>query len=315
MASVCKIWNTICNSMIESKSFHLLLHFPLDTSCCKLLDPFHRQEYSISMKWLRSEGRLKLHFSKHGWIIVSDRSCLFILNPLTREVIELPPLSKKELHSMSFSISSVPTSLDCMVFGTFGSTVKVWRHGCANWCQSEVEGMSAHNAFRSSFASSVFFGGKLFCLGRRGHVVVYDPKENKSKLLENPNRLHFRRENIPGEMEFYLLELDRELVCIFKGRRLKSMSVYKLYGSRKACVKLRSFGDKTVFLSRRGALWRPSKKKEYANGILFPRFDVEGNNDVAFYSMKKRTFQAKFKDMKELMNCAWFEPNMTRKQN
>lgn len=312
-ASVCKTWNTSYNSMPESKYFPLLLHFPLDTSCCKLLDPFYGQEHSISMKWLRSDGRLKLHFSKHGWIIVSDRSCsLFILNPLTRDAIKLPPLSEEELHSMSFSFSSVPTSSDCMVFGVFGSTVKAWRCGWVNWCQREVEGMNVHDAFRASFASPVVFCDKLYCLGRRGHLVVYDPNKNTSQLLENPRRIRSPGGTVPGEKEFYLLELDRELVCIFKGSKIKSVSVYKLDQSKKAWVKLPRFGDKTVFLSCRGSLWRPSEKKEYTNGILFPRFYVENNMDMAFYSMQNRTFQAKFCDMEELMNCAWFEPNLTR---
>ncbi|KAJ3688010.1 hypothetical protein LUZ61_017174 [Rhynchospora tenuis] len=312
LVSVCKAWIPFTKSIQDSEDFPWLM-CSSDCGSLKFFDTFHGVENSLQMEWLGSDGKLALHFSKDGWVIASDRkNSLFLFNPLTRQGIQLPStLSDHWLLYMPFSFSSVPTNSDCIVlavWNTFDScTLITWHRGRVTWKSQHVEFQD--DLFRVASTCPVFYNDEFYILGRKGDLLIFNPITKECRFLNITVPVHFW--GVPGiRKDCYLLEFRGELIYVLQESMTASYVVYKLDQSKMVWAELDDLGDMTTFLSSKNCMSRQSRDRLYANGLLFPRFHGDDGNRPVLYSMQSHAFEPKPKDMKEIMNCLWFEPNL-----
>lgn len=269
------------------------------------------------MEWLGSYGKLTFHCSKDGWFIASDRNkSLFILNPLTREGIKLPPLRNYWISHMSFSFSSVPTNSNCIVLGVQANysycLLYTWRRGLDHWIEECIKFTDDDNddPFCPELVGPVFFRDEFYILGTKGDFLVFNPTTEKHQFLNMLAPIHSEAVLDTRKEECYLLQLDGELIYVFKSRMIETYSVYKLDRSKMVWMELKDLKGMTAFLSCGSSIMRPSMNRVYANGMLFPRIYGDGSKRPVFYSVQNDAWQLKSEDTKEIMNCIWFEPNL-----
>ncbi|XP_078178897.1 F-box/kelch-repeat protein At1g57790-like [Carex rostrata] len=255
-------------------------------------------EMQGKMKWLGSDGKLTIHFSKDGWIIASNRKwSLFILNSLTKQGIKLP-LSvltwSYMINKVIFSFSSVPTDSDCIVLGvcTYFRSCEL----CA-WHRRQLSSNRGYvdlsgNLFRPTSASPVFIKGEFYILGREGDLLVFNPITKKLRFLSIPVPIHSRRGSEIKEEDCYLPDLaGDQLIYVLKESTMASYVVYRLDQSKMIWVELDDLGDMTAFLSPRSSMLRLSRNKMYVNGMLFPKFYGKGRKKPVFFSIQNHAFQ------------------------
>ncbi|KAJ1697018.1 hypothetical protein LUZ63_005530 [Rhynchospora breviuscula] len=316
LTSVCKGWSEASSSIRKGKVWPWLMHLPnFKSQSCKFFDPLYRKEYTFKSDALDARDHLALRFSKNGWVVATEgNQRVFILNPFTAQVINLPPLKKYIFDGISFM--SVPTSPDFVVYGFFfqiyGEFVEIssWRPGDKEWGVLEFR---PSIPFFPSSNNPVLFRGEFYCLGRKGELGVFNPDMESWNVLCKPEPVHLTEPHY-GDEYCHLLELHGYLVSVFRtDDTKKTIHVFKLKQSEMVWEKLEHLGDMTLFVDRRNSIAIPSPEKKYANRIYVPRFegDLKSKN-VIFYSMEDNRYYPSMHThtMEEPVTCVWMEPNL-----
>ncbi|KAJ4807141.1 F-box protein family-like [Rhynchospora pubera] len=317
LSSVCKGWSQASNFTRKGRVWPWLMHLPnLKYQSWKFFDPFCCEEYTLkSNAVVVARDHLALRFSKNGWVVITEgNKKVFILNPFTAEVINLPPLPLKDYFFDSISFTSVPTSPDFVVYGFFfqicGEFVEI-----STWCPGEEEWtvleFQPSIPFFPSSNSLVLFQGEFYCLGRKGELGVFNPELETWNVLSKPEPI-YSTEPRYGNEYCHLLELNGDLISVFRTDDTKQpIRVLKLDRSEMNWEKLEHLRGMTLFVDRRNSIAIRSPEKKYANRIYVPWF--EGGMDSKkgiFYSMENNSYHPSMHRVEEPLTCVWMEPNL-----
>ncbi|KAJ3708740.1 hypothetical protein LUZ61_012445 [Rhynchospora tenuis] len=315
--SVCKGWSRASPFIWKERVWPWLMHLPnRKYNACKFFDPLYCEEYTVkSDAVVVARDYLTFRYSKNGWVVVTEGNIrVFILNPFTGQVIDLPLLPFKNYNFDGISFTSVPTSPDFVVYGFFfqicGEFVEV-----STWCPGEEEwtvlAFQPSIPFFPSSNNPVLFQGEFYCLGRKGELGVFNPDLETWNVLCKPQPMYL---SVPsyGVEYCYLLELNGDLVSVFRTDETTTpIRVFKLNQSEMVWYHLDHLAGMTVFVDRRNTIAITSPEKEFANRIYLPRF--EGGMDSKkgiFYSMDDKRYHPSTHRVEEPLTCVWMEPNL-----
>ncbi|KAJ3687385.1 hypothetical protein LUZ61_016549 [Rhynchospora tenuis] len=316
LPSVCKGWSKASSFIQKGRVWPWLMYLPnLKYQSCKFLDPFNSQEYTLKSDAVVARDHLALRFSKDGWVVVTEgNQRVFILNPFTSQVINLPQLPLKKYTFDGISFTSVPTSPDFVVYGFFfqicGEFIEIsmWRPGEEEW--TVLEFWPSIPYFPSS-NNPVIFQGEFYCLGRKGELGVFNPELKTWNVLSKPEPIYLT-EPCYGVEYCHLLELHGDLISVFRTDDTKApIRVFKLNQSEMEWEKLEHLVDMTLFVDCRNSIAITPPEKKYANRIYVPRF--EGGiycKKGIYYSMEDNRYHPSMHRVVEPLACVWMEPKL-----
>ncbi|KAJ4817314.1 F-box protein family-like [Rhynchospora pubera] len=317
LPSVCKGWSKASSVIQKGRVWPWLMYLPnLKYQSCKFFDPLSCKEYTLkSDVAVVARDHLALRFSKDGWVIITEgNNRVFILNPFSAQVINLPPLPSKNYFFDGISFISQPTSPDFIIYGFFfqkyGEFVEI-----STWCPGEEEWtvleFQPSIPFFPSSNNPVLFQGEFYCLGRRGELGVFNPELETWNVLCKPGPVYLT-EPCYGDEYCHLLEFNGDLISVFRNDDTKRpMRVFKLNHSEMVWEKLEHLANMTLFVDRRNSIAILSPEKKYANRIYVPRF--EGGMDPMkgmFYSMEDNRYHLSTHRVAEPLTCVWIEPHL-----
>nr|XP_010917354.1 F-box/kelch-repeat protein At1g57790 [Elaeis guineensis] len=311
--AVCKNWNSISDNFQTKKHMPVLMYTSGSDGECNFFDPIDGKSYSIEIEELSSDEPLDLRFSKNGWVLISEGDLsLFIINPFTETVINLPELDESLYCFTGISFSSPPTSSDCVVFGIGGTNstyvyISLWRHGDNAWKDLWYDN---NLPFCATYNNPVFHHGLFYCLGSYGNLGVFNPRDMTWTVLERPKPIHSVVNEERRLEDCYLVESNGELLSVFNGNAAKPILVFRLDKSKMTWRKVDDLGKETLFLDVRTSLSVRAPKKEFGSRIYFPRFSNDDHRKGVYYSMRSREYYPKFYGVKEPVDCLWIEPSL-----
>ncbi|KAJ4788974.1 F-box protein family-like [Rhynchospora pubera] len=315
LPSVCKGWSKTSSFFWKGRVCPWLMHLPnLKYRSCKFFDPC--KEYTQkSNAVLGAHDHLSLHFSKDGWVVITEgKKSVFLLNPFTSQVINLPLLPSKDYFFDGISFTSVPTSPDFVVYGFFfqicGEFVEIssWRPGEEEW--SVLQFWQSIPFFPSS-NNPVLLRGEFYCLGRKGELGVFNPELETWNVLCKLEPIHLTVPHYGNEC-CHLLELDGDLISVFRTDDIRtSIRAFKLDQLEMVWKKLEHLGGMTFFVDRRNSIAITSPEKNYANRIYVPWFeDGMNSNKGIFYCMEDNKYHPSMHRVDGPVTCVWMVPNL-----
>ncbi|KAJ4808487.1 F-box protein family-like [Rhynchospora pubera] len=315
LPSVCKGWSKTSSFFWKGRVCPWLMHLPnLKYRSCKFFDPC--KEYTQkSNAVLGAHDHLSLHFSKDGWVVITEgKKSVFLLNPFTSQVINLPLLPLKDYFFDGISFTSVPTSPDFVVYGFFFQIcgeffeISSWRPGEEEW--SVLQFWQSIPFFPSS-NNPVLLRGEFYCLGRKGELGVFNPELETWNVLCKLELIH---RTVPhyGNEYCHLLELDGDLISVFRTDDIRtSIRAFKLDQLEMVWKKLEHLGGMTFFVDRRNSIAITSPEKNYANRIYVPWFeDGMNSNKGIFYCMEDNKYHPSMHRVDGPVTCVWMVPNL-----
>ncbi|KAG1332020.1 putative F-box/kelch-repeat protein [Cocos nucifera] len=267
----------------------------------------------MEIEELSSDEPLNLRFSRNGWVLISEGDySLFIINPFTGTVIDLPELDESWYCYNGISFSSQPTSSDCVVFGIGGinSTyvyMSLWRQGDDAWTNLWYDN---NLPFYVANNNPVFHHGLFYCLGKYGNLGVFNPMDMTWTVLDRPKPIHSVVNEERSMEDCYLVESNGELLSVFNGNNAKPILVFRLDKSKMTWRKVYNLRNETLFLDVRTSLSVQAPRKEFESRIYFPRFSKDDHRKGVYYSMRGREYYPKFYGVKEPVDCIWIEPSL-----
>ncbi|KAF9621099.1 hypothetical protein IFM89_016533 [Coptis chinensis] len=319
---VCKKWASIppirwtTDTTGVTTQYPWLMYSNRKKSTCSFIDPVFNVTHCVDRTELRGA---RICFSKDGWLLMSkgDRS-MFFFNPFTKVTIDLPDLPR-DFAFRGLSFSSLPTSADCIVFGvnTFSTDyvrIDYVRLGNQAWTDRLI---ANHVKILLGNHNPVFYDGAFYCLSYERHLGVFDFKNNicEWRILTTPLPKKSFDQN-------YLVECNGEILSVFVGRNGSWVEVHKFDFSTKKWTKLRSLGDKMLFISRSTSMLLKATNKRNHNKIYFP-ISYNDENNCVFYSLETRKWHSSFGDFcrediyntKEQLHCTWIQPTLSWKNH
>lgn len=211
-----------------SKAAHSLMHKPnwqyadirQDTSLYPLLvfltkydgvfnfvDPMNMMNEKYLMN-LSEFSDSDIHYSKGGWLLMSDGESIVLLNPFAGRKVFLPNLPTEGGDYVNFgydfkgiSFSSSPTSPDCIVVSIQGWTnhsvvIHYTKRGDDHWSHGVFNNSGLPTNERKSMGFKprrlvpVFYDGRFYCLDSKGALATFYLENGAHwRVLENPNDL------------------------------------------------------------------------------------------------------------------------------
>ncbi|KAJ1695086.1 hypothetical protein LUZ63_011784 [Rhynchospora breviuscula] len=196
LPSVCKGWSKASGFIAKERVWPWLMHLPnLKYQSYKFFDPFYGEEYTLKSKAVVvARDHLALRFSKDGWVVVTEgNERVFLLNPFTSQVINLPPLPLQHYNFEGISFMSMPTSPDFVIYGfsyqIYGEFVEIslWRPGKKEWTVLQFD---SSIPFFPSSNNPVLFRGEFYCLGRKGELGIFNPEVETWNVVSRPAPIH-----------------------------------------------------------------------------------------------------------------------------
>ncbi|OMO65519.1 hypothetical protein COLO4_31189 [Corchorus olitorius] len=189
--AVCKTWQSITNiapprpqplpSQFDDPC-PWLIHIFSDKF--RFIHPIHNY-YTCSMDLpAQLSGGLVIRFSKYGWLLMTTpnyyQSCLYLFNPLTKEVIELPrlPCNLQSARVMFFTCSpSEPSNCVVVIIGGY-DRIGFHKLGKPDW-EIIHGGLYLPSLHRSCF-NPILYKGLYYIMDREGNLGVLnlDDKEH-----------------------------------------------------------------------------------------------------------------------------------------
>ncbi|XP_026386828.1 F-box/kelch-repeat protein At1g57790-like [Papaver somniferum] len=306
-------------SSSTSRSTHISpwLMFSRDHSrtTFNFINPMHENE-----NYLMNHSDLvgaTVRFQKGGWLLMSvpsQETLSFFYNPFTREAIKLPELPFDYSFS-GISFSSLPTSLDCVVFSIEakgGDEVAVCfiRKGEAFWSEYVFPNTDRDKYF-PLLNTPVFCKGVFYCLDYNGTLGVFNIEDNSWKVLEKPHP------QFSAVYPNFLVECGGELLSVKLGRHETLFGVFKLDFSKMDWVRVENLGKYMLFISYISCFSAIAPNSRMSNRIYFPRLCLNGDG-VLVYSLETGNYQSSGEQHSAInfydtegwfSNCTYIEPN------
>jgi hypothetical protein len=111
LRAVCRAWRELSDPVMGAKVW--LLYSPKEDGTCNVFDPFEGKTHELHLEILSSDKAIRFHFSKDGWVVVSEWDNLFyLLNPITQDFYSLPSpniiLSIRHIRHCIFFSAKLP---------------------------------------------------------------------------------------------------------------------------------------------------------------------------------------------------------------
>ncbi|KAJ4812924.1 F-box protein family-like [Rhynchospora pubera] len=317
--TVCKEWNLTSNLIQKVKTWPWFMYQEKMDGMCKLIDPLNGKEYTTRVGFPSFVFPTQMICSKDGWIIMLDEArAMFLVNPLNQDIVKLPCLEEFDQSSCGIALASVSTLSDCVVLrfciNSRHDTINFykWHNGDEDWTLIYDE----ESPFRTAANTNpVFFHGELYCLAESGKLGVFNPVEETWRILDKPKSVYMEDE-VPfrGNQDCYLLELDENLVSVFKANYADNdIRIFKLDSLKMEWIPVKDLAGWTLFLDPRGSFAKSSLHKSWSNKILFTAFHSGTTKTCVTYCMERKRYDISFCEARKPLNCVWFEPNMIRK--
>ncbi|KAJ4812936.1 F-box protein family-like [Rhynchospora pubera] len=318
--TVCKSWNLASDSIQKAKTWPWLMYQEKSDGTCKLLDPLNGKEYTTSVGLPSSVFPIRMLCSKDGWVIVLDAAkAMFMVNPLNEDAVELPPLEGFDENFCGITFTSTPTSPDCVVLA-FCADINgdiffyKWHSEDEDWtfiCDDESPPM--HTASKTN---PVFFQGEFYCLAETGELGIFNPVDKTWRMLHKLRPVYLEDEvPSPGIEDCYLLELDGNLISVFKCNYSNNdVRIIKLDTEKMEWIPVKDLAGWTLFLDPTGSFAKPSPHKNWSNKIFFTAFCSSKIKTCATYCMESKRYDIHFCDTKKPLDCVWLEPKLIRKR-
>lgn len=242
LRAVCVLWRFYLPPYQQQSQFPWLLQALDNTKDAShgLFNLIEKKNYELDLPEV--QGRL-FKGSSYGWVVatVEDNSiipAIYLLNPLTRTRIDLPPRNKfpdvinyrpdkigKEYAMSSIDgkgfyfinsahvnthfmekivLSSTPSCGDCAVVAIYGQC------GSLVYCKCKDKKWTALSHYSESYVDIIFHKGKLHALKCNGSVIVFDNIGPNAKVTEIAKPPH-----TVLEFQLYLVESSRgELIMV-----------------------------------------------------------------------------------------------------
>ncbi|KAF8406563.1 hypothetical protein HHK36_008651 [Tetracentron sinense] len=242
--AVCKSWKSTGRVRPSNQLPWLLAYDDDSWNQCKLVDPTSKRTYTVNTIFNGEEEKKNITVcaSKHGWLLLSMGSSVFLYCPFTNEKINLP---NSETPFQIAAFSTTPTSPDCVFFGLFSSIhnttiISTYRHGEETWTTHIFD-----NTF-NGIKNVVYSQGIFYCANLRGALWTFDVAKKDWSMLEKPNAVL----DVPSSnYQTYMVESQGDLILLVLLHNLGSWSrFFKLDRLRMAWVKIDSLGDQSLFL-------------------------------------------------------------------
>ncbi|GFP91929.1 F-box/kelch-repeat protein at1g57790 [Phtheirospermum japonicum] len=217
------------------------------------------------------------------------------------ERFELPPTSVP-FYSVCFT--SPPTSRDCFVFGIirkvpgYATEFGLIKVGDGEWELGPIVN-NFKPGQRFTHCPPLFYNGVFYCVNYTSRGLrIFDPKKNGHDRWI-PNRdvacldgddEEVETEDREIEFENYIAQVDGEICGVFVTNDDRKVSVRKWDFGRSRWKKLKSLGDKCLYVSRTGMFAEAcSVTSGMENKIYFNKF--RGKSGV-LYSLATRMYHS-----------------------
>lgn len=175
----------------------------------------------------------------HGWLVLEHRR-FSLYNPFTRVRLDLP----RHKHGiMDFRyMSSAPTNPDCVVLVFHINELYIWRPGDKIWTIEQ-------NMNVIDYRSIINFQGKFYALDYyTGNLVCFGVTPFRIKIMDVPPPKEFYG---VSRNRIYLVESCGKLllVCLICNLKIPKVYIFQLDFENKAWIRIKSLGDRTLFLS------------------------------------------------------------------
>ncbi|URE11915.1 F-box Kelch-repeat protein [Musa troglodytarum] len=175
----------------------------------------------------------------HGWLVLEHHR-FSLYNPFTRVRLDLP----RHKHGiMDFRyMSSAPTNPDCVILVSHINDLYIWRPGDKTWIIQQ-------NMNVIDYRSILNFQGKFYALDYyTGNLVCFQVAPFRIKIMDVPPPTEFYR---VLRRWIYLVESCGELllVCLIFNLNTSKVYIFKLDFENKTWIKVKSLGDRALFLS------------------------------------------------------------------
>ncbi|KAL5718614.1 hypothetical protein ACHQM5_011498 [Ranunculus cassubicifolius] len=175
--------------------------------------------------------------------------------------------------------------------------------------------------FVPSHCNPVFYKGEFYCLSKDGKLGVFNPnKTTEEDMWRVYTSLSINDISstpslciLEDSTRSFIMESNGDIFSVFVGSVGIPVRVYKLVQSKiMKWLRVRSLGDRIMFLSHTTSLLIPAVLKGTENRIYLPRLK---ENASVFYSLKLGKYRS-FGDLDsranwigtcEHWNCTWFQ--------
>ncbi|OMO97286.1 hypothetical protein COLO4_14733 [Corchorus olitorius] len=327
---VCKTWRSITVSVSPPRQLPSPLpyadsSFPLlfqimddDRNKYRVFHPLYNYTWDMHFPPQVADGHpKKIYFSKYGWSLIlamsKDRDWyLFLFNPLTKEMIELPAMPEFPGFSTSMFFTCPPSQPDCFVVaiaGRHSSSIYVHKLGEDDWKKHDLKGKILDPRFEP-ICHPILYQGLCYCLDQNRNLAEFDIRDIQHSWIVHENSIPSRREvSVPANLTA-LVEHDGQLLVVFIG--LFHLYTYKLDLKTKSCD-LQSLGKNALFISGGASFSQRAVLRATGNKIFIP-FLKKKTDSFLFYSFATGKYHSFFdnlsskhlgSDIAYLFNSSW----------
>ncbi|KAK6933573.1 F-box domain [Dillenia turbinata] len=228
--------------------------------------------------------------SRYGWLFCCSnlrRSVfLFLYNPLTYDIWELPELHATDYDSILVEVSSSPASSDCIFFVL---SHDVPNHQISlNICCKGDKGWRKHVLVTpGQFESIIYMAGTVYCVSSYGVLAAFSVSDLEWRVLTQ--RLDVMDIHV---WYAYLVICNGELILVLIDDKARCR-IFALDASSDppAWVRRNTVGDQTLFLGGTSfSVSVSSVAEKFTDGIFFlDPFNISENDEIeiVFYSLKE----------------------------
>jgi hypothetical protein len=334
-SAVCKSWRSSTSlsrrkvtplALIDSPhSLHPCL-MSVDYHKCRFYHPTYLGADHADISQLLGA---RIRFSKYGWLLLTrdiDGS-IFFFDPFTRVKVELPTFFDSPHLILSICFSSPPTSSDCFVIVLGFPEFHIIKRGEKSWTFHDTR--SVGRAFVPSTCNPILYRGLCYCLENlTANVAVFDPNGDDDPchktvhtlettlsrwVVEYSVRQSYLVESDDGKLFAVFMVDDHDRSIYVFEANLSNLSEKK--GSKprtKVWQRVRSLGNRTMYLSPGGSFLEPAVATGMSNKIFLPMIRDEKN---VFYSLDTGMYHSfiggysskNSYNVQELQTCCWIK--------
>ncbi|XP_026453639.1 F-box/kelch-repeat protein At1g57790-like isoform X1 [Papaver somniferum] len=278
---------TSATQIIETTCLSPWLVFSRDDNFTvyNFVNPVHNENYLMKFPELLLGATIR--YQKGGWLLLSREEELSFYNPFTRETMDLPDFPGR-YHMSDISLSSLPTSSDCIIFAIershYGISIFCIRRGKQECDEFEFDNACTEK-FPAILNTPVLFNGVFYSVGYDGTVGQFNLGDGTWKPLEKPGKQF--NDSYPS----YLVEFGEDLLLVKLGYLEMPVRIFRLDFSDMEWVKFESLGRYMLFVSDITCFSAVAPVSRMENKVYFPRLCMNGEG-VLFYSLKTGSYQS-----------------------
>ncbi|OMO84034.1 hypothetical protein COLO4_22245 [Corchorus olitorius] len=326
--AVCKTWQAITTIASQLPQLPLpsqshdpcpwLFHIDMNKKKYRFVHPMSN-DYTCEIDLPAQLSDAEIYFSNHGWVLLNrDKHQLFLFNPFTKQIIELPLLPSNLEDPRILFFTSSPPSPDCLVVAIVRGSIGLHKLGGENNWETH-ECYETNTMLRCS--NPILCKGLYYCWETGGRIAKFDVNDIEHSFTwidcEFPSRkFHFHL--IHSLLQPFLVEIGGELFVVINTFDDARIHVFKLNMTTKRLEPVQSLGKNMLFISTGTSFSTPTVIRGTCNTIYNGvNFRVGSNSLFCFYSLSTRKYFVDNLSSKEcfdmrllLHDSSWLYPSM-----